>query len=136
GQTGLGLELGEQAVDVVDVLGTFDLRDHDHVERRTGVEHGRGQVVETPRRVEAVDPRPELGVAEVDGAGGLDEPGPGGLLVGGRYAVLEVGEQHVDGGREVGQLAAHLLVVGREEVDDPARPHGDLAHRGRSPDGE
>ena len=31
-EAGLGLELGEQAVDVVDVLGPLDLRDHDHVE--------------------------------------------------------------------------------------------------------
>ena len=29
---GLGLELGEEPVDVVDVLGALDLRDHDHVE--------------------------------------------------------------------------------------------------------
>jgi hypothetical protein len=32
-EAGLGLELGEEAVDVVDVLGALDLRDHDHVER-------------------------------------------------------------------------------------------------------
>ena len=32
GEAGLGLELGEEPVDVVDVLGALDLRDHDHVE--------------------------------------------------------------------------------------------------------
>ena len=32
GEPGLGLELGEQAVDVVDVLGALDLGDHDDVE--------------------------------------------------------------------------------------------------------
>ena len=34
GQTGLGLQLGEQPVDVVDVLGALDLGDHDDVELR------------------------------------------------------------------------------------------------------
>ena len=63
---GLGLELGEQAVDVVDVLGPLDLGDHDHVELVAGLGDQRGEVVETPRRVEAVDPGPQLGVAEVD----------------------------------------------------------------------
>ena len=64
-EAGLRLELGEQPVDVVDVLGPLDLGDHDDVEPVAGFEHGGGQVVETPRRVEAVDARPELRVAEV-----------------------------------------------------------------------
>ena len=71
-EAGLRLELGEQPVDVVDVLGSLDLGDHDHVERVAGFEHGGGQVVEPPRRVEAVDPRPELRVAEVDVSSDLD----------------------------------------------------------------
>ena len=61
GQPGLRLELREQPVDVVDVLGALDLRHHDHVELVADLRHERGQVVEHPRRVEAVDPRPELG---------------------------------------------------------------------------
>ena len=66
GSTGLGFQLREQAIDVVDVLGTLHLRDHDHVERVTAFEDRGGEVVEAPRRVERVDAGPELGLAEVD----------------------------------------------------------------------
>ena len=47
-QPRLGLELGEQPVDVVDVLGAFDLRDHDHVEAVTHLTDQGHQVVEQP----------------------------------------------------------------------------------------
>ena len=98
--------------------------------------HRRGQVVEPPGRVERVDPGPELGVAEVGVLGHLDQPGAGGLLVGGGHAVLEVGQQHVDLGRHVGHLGHHLGVGGREEVDHPRRAHRDLAERLGGADGE
>ena len=45
-QPGLGLELGEQPVDVVDVLGALHLRHHDHVELVADLGDQRGQVVE------------------------------------------------------------------------------------------
>ena len=61
--SGPGLELGDQPVGVVDVLGALDLGDHDHVEPLTDLGDGGGEVVEHPRRVEGVDPRPELRVA-------------------------------------------------------------------------
>ena len=133
GEPGLGLELGEQAVDVVDVLRPLDLGDHDHVELVADLGHERHEVVETPRRVEAVDPRPQLGLAEVDGVGGVHEAGPSGFLVAGRDRVFEVAEQHVDGGRDVGQLGDHLGVLGWEEVDHPAGPEGDLASGSGAP---
>ena len=96
-EAGLGLELGEEAVDVVDVLGPLDLRDHDHVELVADLGDGGGEVVERPRRVERVDPGPELGVAEVDRSWPTStRPGPGRLLVVGRDAVLEVAEEDVD----------------------------------------
>ena len=44
----LGLELGQQAIDVVDVLGPFDLRDHDHVEGVAGLGDRGDEVVEAP----------------------------------------------------------------------------------------
>ena len=90
---------------------------------------GRGQVVEAPGRVQGVDPGPELGGAEVGGAGHLDQAGPGRLLVAGRHPVLQVGQQHVDLGGHVGDLGHHLGVRGREEVDHPRRAHRDLADR-------
>ena len=135
-EAGLRLELGEQPVDVVDVLRPLDLGDHDDVEPVAGFEHGGGQVVETPRRVEAVDARPELRVAEVDLRGDLDETGARGVLLIGRHTVFEVGEQDVDRRCDVGHLRPHLLVGRREEVDHPARPERDLADGLGGPDGE
>ena len=58
--SGLRFELGDEAVGVVDVLGTLDLGDHDHVEAVTDLGDGGGEVVEHPRRVESVDAGPEL----------------------------------------------------------------------------
>ena len=136
GQPGLGLELCEQPVDVVDVLGPLDLGDHDDVECLAGLEHGGREVVEAPRGVEAVDPRPELGVAEVDGLGDFDQTGPCRLLVSGRDTVFEVGEQHVDLADHARHLAAHLLVRRGEEVDHPTRADRDLAERRGGADGE
>ena len=75
GDAGLGLELGEQPVDVVDVLGALHLRDHDHVELLADLGHQRGEVVEHPRAVEVVDPGPQLGRPEV-GRPRRSSPGP------------------------------------------------------------
>ena len=61
----LGLELGQQLVDVVDVPGTLDLGDHDDVELVADLGDQRREVVEHPRAVEAVHAGPELAVAEV-----------------------------------------------------------------------
>jgi hypothetical protein len=52
-QSGLGLELREEPVDVVDVLGTLDLGNHDHVEPVADLGDQRGEVVEPPGGVEA-----------------------------------------------------------------------------------
>jgi len=49
GQLGLRLELGEEPVDVVDVLGALHLREHDHVELVADLGDQRGQVVQAPR---------------------------------------------------------------------------------------
>ena len=136
GEPRLRFQLSEQPIHVVDVLGALDLRDHDHVERLAGFEHGGGEVVEPPWRVEAVHPGPELGLAEVDGVRHLDEAGTGGFLLVGRDTIFEVGEQDVDRRCDVGNLRPHLLVGGREEVDHPARRERDLANGLGSTDGE
>ena len=52
-QAGLGLELGEQAIDVVDVPRPLDLGDHDHVEPVADLGHELGDVVEHPRATRA-----------------------------------------------------------------------------------
>jgi hypothetical protein len=130
GEAGPGLELGHQAVDVVDVLGALDLGDHDDVELAADLGDGGRDVVERPRRVEAVDPGPQLGADPgVPRPAHLDQPGPGGLLVGGGHAVLEVGQQDVHPRCHVGHLGDHLRVGRREEVDHPRGREGDLPHR-------
>ena len=125
----LRLELGEQAVHVVDVPGALDLRDHDHVELVADLGDERGDVVEHPRALERVDPRPQRGVAEVDLLGDLDQPLARGDLVVDRDRVLEVAEQDVGLLGHVGHLGRHLLVRGVEEVDHPRRLERDLEHR-------
>ena len=102
----LGLELREQAVDVVDVPRALDLRDHDHVEPVADLADERDQVVEHPRRVERVHARPQRGAAEVDLAADRHEAGARGLLAVGRDRVLEVAEQDVGRRAMSGSLAA------------------------------
>ena len=137
GQPGPRLELGEQPVDVVDVLGALHLGHHDHVELVADLGDERREVVEDPGAVQRVDPRPQLGVGpEVGGPGDGDEPGPGGVLAVGLDRVLEVAEEHVDRPDEAGHLGRHLLVARVEEVDDPGGAGRDLPDRGRGPDGE
>ena len=131
-EAGLRLELGEQAVDVVDVPGPLDLRDHDHVELVADLGDELGEVVEHPGAVEAVDARPELGVAEVDLLADLDQALAGRLLAVGRDRVLEVAEQDVGLLGHVGHLRRHLLVRGVEEMDHPRRLERDLARRDRA----
>jgi hypothetical protein len=135
-QLGLGLELGEQAVDVVDVPRPLDLGDHDHIELVADLGDHLGQVVEHPRRLERVDPGPQLRLAELHLAADGDQPLPRGLLAVHRHGVLEVAEQDVGLGRDVGGLGDHLLVREVQEVDHARGPERDLPQRLRSADGE
>ena len=96
GKRVLGLELGQQLVEVVDVPGPLDLRQHDHVELGAGRRHDLQDVVEHPGRVERVDARPQPGLAEVVGLGHRDEAAPRRLLGVGGDGVLEVAEHDVD----------------------------------------
>jgi hypothetical protein len=133
-QAGLGLELGQQPVDVVDVLGALDLRHHDDVERVADRGHQGGQVVERPGTVEGVDPGPQLAapVRPAEALGLLpdaDQALAGGDLVVGLDGVLEVAEQDVDGADHPGHLAGHLGVARVEEVDGAAGSGRDLADR-------
>jgi hypothetical protein len=62
----LRFELGEELVEIVDVPRAFDLGQHDDVELVAGLRDDLGDVVEQPRRVEAVDARPQAGaLAEI-----------------------------------------------------------------------
>ena len=125
----LGLQLSEQAIDVVDVPGPLDLGHHDHLEAIADRAHDFGQVVEHPRRLQRVDARPQRGAAQLHNAADLDQPGACGLLAVDRHGVLEVAEQDVDRRRDVGHLGDHLLVGEVQEVDHPRGLEGNLARR-------
>ena len=128
-QAGLRLQLGQQAVHVVDVPRSLDLGDHDHVELVADLGDELREVVQHPRAVEAVHARPELGVAEVDLLADPDQALAGGLLAVGRDRVLEVAEQDVGLLGHVRHLRRHLLVRGVEEMDHPRGLERDLAWR-------
>ncbi len=125
------LELGQQAIDVVDVPGALDLRHHDHVELVADLRDERRQVVEHPGRLERVDACPELRRPEVDLLADGDQAGARGLLVVDRDGILEVAEQDVRLLRDIGQLGPHLLVARVEEVDHPRGWERDLRERVR-----
>ena len=94
GDAGLGLELREQPVDVVDVFGTLDLRDHDDVQPVADLGDERREVVQGPRGVQRVDAGPQLGVlAELRRPPDVDEALAGRLLVLRLDGVLQVAEQ-------------------------------------------
>ena len=132
----LRLELREQLVDVVDVPGALDLREHEDVELVARFRHDGHHVVEEPRTVEAVHPGPELGVAEVVGVRDLDEALAGGRLVRKLDGVLEVAQQDVHLLGDVRNLHGHALVARIEEVDHPRRADRDVDPRVRRADRE
>ena len=100
--------------------GALDLRDHDHVELVADLGDERRQVVEHPGRLERVDARPQLRVAEVDLPADPDQALARGLLAVDRDGVLEVAEQDVGLRRDVGQLGHHLLVARRRRSGSSA----------------
>jgi hypothetical protein len=104
GDAALGLELGEQPVDVVQVLRPSTFGHHDDVEAVADLGDQRRQVVEHPGRVERVDPRPQLGAPRSAVRATSTRPArAAALLAAGR--VLEVAEQDVDLRDSSGSLA-------------------------------
>ena len=90
------LQLGQQAIDVVDVLGALHLRHHDDIEFvadlgdqvvRSSSTHGLSRAL---TRVQSWVCSPKSVALACP-----DEPLPGGFLVVGLHRVLEVAEQHV-----------------------------------------
>ena len=129
-------ELGQQLIEIVDVPGALDLGQHDDVELVADRGDDLGDVVEHPRRVERVDPRPQPGGAEVDRLGHGDEAFAGGLLGVGRDGVLEIAEHHVDLPDQLRHLGGDLLVVRRHEMNHALELDRKLAQRLRCADGE
>ena len=91
----LGLELRQQAVDVVDVPRSLDLGHHHDVEAVADLGHDLGQVVQDPGAFEGVDTSPQRGLAEIHLPAHPDQSLPRGLLAVHRHGVLQVAEQDV-----------------------------------------
>ena len=130
-ETGLGLQLGNELVRVMDVPRAFDLRDHDHVELVAGLQHEVGHIVEEPGGVQAVDAAPEAGAGflPVDHVRHLDGARAGGVLGVGGDRVFEVGEQHIDLLGHFRDLGPDLLVMAGDEMDHPLEADRQVAHR-------
>jgi hypothetical protein len=135
-EPGLGFELREDPVDVVDVLDALDLRHHDDVELVADLRDEGEQVVQDPGRVEAVDAGPQLAAGEVGRSADPHQAVAGGLLAVGLDGVLEVAEQNVDLADQLRDLGGHPLVARVEEVDHPRRAERDLAQRRRGAQGQ
>jgi hypothetical protein len=132
----LGLELGQQAVDVVDVPRPFDLGDHDHVKLVADRRDDREQVVEDPGAIEAVDAGPKGRLAEIVLLRDIDQPFARRLLVGRRDRIFQVAQEDIDLRDEVRDLGTHLLQLRREEVNHAVRPRGHRGGRLRRAGGE
>ena len=132
----LGLELRQQLVEVVDVPGPFDLRQHDDVELGAGGRHDLQDVVERPGRVQRIDARPQARLAEVVRLRHGDETPPRSHLGVGGNGILEIAEHGVDLGDQLAKACADLFVVRRHEVDHALEPHRQLPIRLGCADGE
>jgi hypothetical protein len=108
------LQLGQQAVHVVDVPGAFDLGHHDHLQHVPDLSHQLGEVVQDPGALQGVDPSPERRAAQIGLLGDLDQPLPGSLFFVRGDGVLQVSEQDVGAPRHLRHLGRHLLVGGIE----------------------
>ena len=129
-------ELRQQLVEIVDVPGTVDFRQHDDVELAADRAHDLGHIVERPRRIERIDAGPQPGRAEFDRLGHFDEARARGLLGLDRNGVLQIAEHDVDLFGELGHLGAQLFQMRRHEMDHALEPHRQVAHGRRRADGE
>jgi hypothetical protein len=129
-------ELRQELVEVMDVPGPLHLGQHDDVEPVADRGYDLDHVVESPRRVQAVDARPKPSLAEDIVAGEPDEPAPCRFLLVRRNGVLEVAEDDIDLPNELWELRPDLVVVRRYEVDHALETHRKLPIRLRGADGE
>ena len=95
-QTSASFELCKKTIDVMDIFWAFDFRNHDDVELVAGFCHDVDEVVEEPRRVEAIDAAPQLSGAEIKSVRHLDEASASCFLVCHRNCIFEVSENDVD----------------------------------------
>ena len=132
----LGFELRQKLIEIMDVPGAFDLRQHDDVELLADRGDDLANIVEHPRRVERVDARPQSGLAEIATLGHGDEAVARGRFGVRRNGILEIAEHHVDLMHQLGHPRAHFLDMRRHEMDHALEPQRQVAQRRRRPDRE
>ena len=136
-EPGLRLELGEEAVDVVDVLGPLDLRDHDHVElvADLGDRGDRGRRGPTASRASSPGSRTACRRSRRSCRPRRSPARAASLSLAGTPSSRLARRTSTVGARS-GSFADHLRVRRREEVDHPRRPERDLADRVGGADGQ
>jgi hypothetical protein len=130
------LELRQKLIEVMNVPGAFDLRQHDDVEFGPDRAHDLNDVIERPGGVQRIDARPQARRAEFRRPRHLDETRARRRLGVDRDRVFKIAEHHVDLPDEVRHLRAHLLDVRRHEMDHALEPHRQFAQRVRRADCE
>ena len=135
-EAGPGLELREQAIDVVDVPRTLDLGHHHDLDLVADLLDDLRYVVQEVGRGELVDARPQRRVAELHLPADPEQPSARGLLLVERHGVLEVAEQDVDLRGQIGRLLDHFRIREVHEVDHPGRLERDISGRLGRVDGE
>ena len=132
----LGFELRQKLIEIMDVPGAFDLRQHDDVELLADRGDDLRNIVEHPRRIERVDARPQSGLAEIATLGHGDEAISCGRFGVRRNRVLQIAEHHVDLMHQLGHPRAHFLDMRRHEMDHALELERQFAQRRRRPDRE
>ncbi len=129
-------ELRQKLVEIVDIPHPLDLRQHDHIELVADRRHNLSHVIQRPRAVQAVDPRPEARRAEIVCLAQFDEPGPRRLLGIGRNGILQVAQHHIDVLDQIGHLGPHFLDMRRHKMDHPLKSHRQFRQRFRCANGK
>ena len=126
-QPRLLLHLREEQVEGDDLGRGLHLGEHDLLEPLARVAHHLDDIERGPLGVPRVDAHAQDLLAPVLVLDGVDDLGPGRLLLQRRHRVLEVEEDHVRG--EAGALAEHLLArSGDRQARSPREVTGAFRH--------
>ena len=132
----LGLKLGEQLIEIMNVPVAFHLRQHDHIDLVADFRDDLRHIVEHPRAVQRIDARPQARLAEIMRLGRLDEALARRFLGVSGNGVFQIAQQHVALGDHIADFRPDLLIVSRKEMDHPLQRHRQFAIRIRRADGE
>ena len=127
----LGFKLGKELIEIVNVPGAVDLRQHDDVELITHRADDLADVIERPRRIERIDPRPQSGGAEIASLRHGDKSRARRLLGVGGNGVFQIAQDNVDLRDQLRHFGSDFFDVRRHEMDHPLEPQRQVAQRRR-----